>query len=501
MNLEKILSEKFGYTSFRPGQKEIIQMVLDGRDVFAMMPTGSGKSVCYQLPGYVMPGLVMIVSPLISLMEDQCASLRRLGEKKACALNSFLSPREKALVMERLSDARFLFISPEMLQKPAIIRRLERLAVSLFVVDEAHCISEWGHEFRPDYMRLAAIRKKIGSPPCLALTATADDFVREDIIRHLEMPECWRLIQSVDRKNIAFMVKKVDNIEEKVNTLTDIINSVKLPGIIYCSSREWTEKLTAIIRERLPLRAACYHGGMSGEDRLKIQRQFLAGELDVLCCTNAFGMGINKPDIRLIVHFHYPKHLNAYLQEIGRAGRDGEQSLAIMLYMESDDRIPFSLIEKEYPSEQLLRTILQRLDREGVPLDQERTMALMDEEGAGETAARFLWEQLSREKSRQMAVPYTALFSKCAALIKERRNRQLADLNQMRMWIREKGCRREAVLKNFHETIRDAPIFCCDACGVKLTDFACGSFSSRQIEKAPDISWEESLRQLLVADK
>ncbi|WKB37111.1 helicase-related protein [Terrilactibacillus sp. S3-3] len=276
---------------------------------------------------------------------------------------------------------------------------------------------------------------------------------------------------------------------------------MELPGLIYCASREWTEKLTELIRERLPLKAAFYHGGVSSEDRLKIQRQFLDDELDVLCCTNAFGMGINKPNIRLIVHFHYPKHLNAYLQEIGRAGRDGEKSLAIMLYMESDDRIPLSLIEKEYPSEQLLGTILKRLDREEVPLERERVMALMYEEGAGETATRFLWEQLTREKSRLMTVPYIALFSKCRNLIKERRNRQLADLSQMREWIREKGCRRAAILKFFNEPIQASPVLCCDACGVEPADFARKNGSLEQPGYHSAQSWEEVLKQLLIADK
>ncbi|RYL94860.1 ATP-dependent DNA helicase RecQ [Sporolactobacillus sp. THM7-4] len=489
-----VLRHVFGYDSFRPGQKRVISALLAHQDVFAMMPTGSGKSICYQIPGYLLPGLVLIVSPLLSLMEDQVVSLRRAGEKKVRALSSMLSFQERVRVLKHLDEFRFLFISPEMLQKPSVLSALQQVKVSLFVVDEAHCISQWGHEFRPDYMHLAEAREKMGSPVCLALTATADRRVREDIIGHLHLEKSKQVLESVDRPNIALVVRKVKNNAEKIKRLLALLRTAKWPAMVYCSSREWTEKLTEEIKSALDYRTAFYHGGMASEDRRKIQNQFLDGELDVLCCTNAFGMGINKSDVRLIVHFHYPAHLNAYLQEIGRAGRDGGQSLAVLYYSEEDDRLPVSLIDSNYPDETMLRNVLIRLDQGQLQTeDEHQFMTLLQSEGVTEVAARFILEQVKKKPDKK---PYLSTFDDCLRLVKERRARQLDDLSKMRRWIRGTDCRRKSCLHFFGEKLSWRPRLCCDRCGLEIKDF-----QRRETDRSGmcfELNWERRLRRLLI---
>ncbi|RYM05373.1 ATP-dependent DNA helicase RecQ [Sporolactobacillus sp. THM7-7] len=491
---ERVLKHTFGYDAFRPGQKPVVEALLSGEDVFAMMPTGSGKSICYQVPGYLLSGLVLVVSPLLSLMEDQMASLRRIGESKVRALNSMLHPKERSRVLRQLNALRFLFISPEMLRRPAVVSRLEETKLSLFVVDEAHCISQWGYEFRPDYLHLAEIRERIGAPICLALTATADRGVREDIIRHLRLENSRQFLQSVDRPNIAVAVHKVENDTVKTEQLLQLLGKVRLPGIIYCASRGWTQRLTDIIRNRLPLRTAFYHGGMLQEDRRKIQNQFLDGELDVLCCTNAFGMGINKPDVRLIVHFHYPRHMNAYLQEIGRAGRDGKQSLAVLYYSKEDDRLPLSFIDSDYPSPEMLKKILLCLDRREWRIEDERQfLSAAENEGASETAARFVWEQVGRKPP---GVSFLSILDDCLRKIGERKRRQLEDLAAMRSWISEEGCRRKAYLRLFDETLTVKPRLCCDRCGFPPEAFRREGRLGNRDDR--EISWESRLKRLLL---
>ncbi|WP_188801875.1 ATP-dependent DNA helicase RecQ [Sporolactobacillus putidus] len=328
----------------------------------------------------------------------------------------------------------------------------------------------------------------------LALTATADFRVRQDIIRHLHLHESEQLLQSVDRRNIALIVRKVEGSKEKIEQLLRLIEKVSLPGIVYCSSRDWTEKIAEIIRTRLNVRAAFYHGGMLAEDRRKIQNQFLDHELDVLCCTNAFGMGINKPDVRLVVHFHYPRSLNSYLQEIGRAARDGGQGLAVLYYSEEDDRLPAAFIESNYPTAALLRTVLSRMDRERLrPDDEERFMEIMTSAGAGETASRFILEQV---RTKREGTAYLSLMDQCLQLIRIRRTEQLEDLGKMRSWMSGKECRRASYLRFFDEKLSDKPPLCCDRCGAGIDDFQRDQSEMRS--PGPELNWEKRLSTLLV---
>lgn len=495
---ETVLHRRFHYSSFRNGQKEIISCLLQGSDVFAMLPTGGGKSLCYQIPGYILNGLVLIVSPLLSLMEDQTSALRAAGEHRVRSLNSMVHPQDQRQILDHLGELRFLYLSPEMLRRKRVTEALKRVRVSLFVIDEAHCVSQWGHEFRPDYLHLAGVRDALNHPVCLALTATADQKVKEDILHYLHLEKAQKVIMSVDRPNIAMMVIETDNTYKKTEKLLDVIRTVRLPGIVYCSSRNLTRQLADLISTKLHLRTAYYHGGMYPEDRRKIQNQFLEGRLDVLCCTSAFGMGINKPDIRLVIHYQYPGNLNAYLQETGRAARDGGQGLAVLLHAPEDDLLPVSMIESNYPPEALVRSVLDRISRGEInPLRHPVEFRnVVIQSGAGETAARFLADQL---QTAPQGIPVSRTLQEILRSIQSRKKTQYDDLAHMRAWIQSDHCRRAACLEYFGEKFSKQPDLCCDRCGITISDFA---DESRRIQTVrPEFNWKSRLAELLLKEK
>jgi ATP-dependent DNA helicase, RecQ family len=495
---EEVLRRRFHYQSFRKGQKEIIDCLLDGHDVFAMLPTGGGKSLCYEIPGYILSGLVLIVSPLLSLMEDQTNALRMTGETRVHALNSMVHPLERKRILNHLHGLRFLYLSPEMLRQHRVIDALKQVTVSLFVIDEAHCVSQWGHEFRPDYLHLAEIREKLDHPVCLALTATADHKVKEDICHYLRLEKACNVMMGVDRLNIAMLVIETKNNAEKAKELLGLLSTVRLPGIVYCSGRRLTEQLANLIETNLRLHTAFYHGGMNQEDRRKIQNQFLEGRLDVLCCTSAFGMGINKPDVRLVVHYQYPGNLNAYLQEIGRAARDGDQGLAVLFHAPEDDLLPVTLIENNYPPDPLVSYILSQVSGGRMnPSDQPiRFMNEVMQTGASETAARFLMEQLN---SMPEGITAAAAFPVIRRAIQSRRKTQYEDLDRMRAWISSDSCRRAACLKFFDEKLARKPDKCCDRCGAKISDFAGERREFKDVQ--PEHNWKKRLAALLRTDQ
>jgi ATP-dependent DNA helicase RecQ len=320
----------FGYEDFRGAQPEAIRALATGRDVLVLMPTGGGKSLCFQMPALVMPGLTIVVSPLISLMQDQVDALTRRGIP-ATFVNSTLAPGEAARRMGAVlrGEVKLLYVAPERFQSQNFRRVLPQLTVSLLAIDEAHCISEWGHDFRPSYLRLGEVRKALGVP-CIALTATATPAVREDIVVHLGLRRPVVLARGFDRHNLGWHVLAAKDEAHKDRLLIHTLRTHRGDGVacVYAPTRKKVDAIADLLNHR-GIRAAGYHAGASATDRHRLQEAFMHGDVPVIVATNAFGMGIDKPDVRLVVHFAMPATLESYYQEAGRGGRDGEHARCV----------------------------------------------------------------------------------------------------------------------------------------------------------------------------
>ena len=344
------LQRYFGHPAFRAGQEELVGTVLDGRDLLAVMPTGSGKSLGFQLPAVMLPGVTLVVSPLISLMKDQVDELNRRGIH-AAALHSQLTPdaRQEAIRLARRGEIRLLYVAPERFASELFGRLLRELPVARFVVDEAHCVSEWGHDFRPDYRRLREAvrecRRHDGGtrPPMAAFTATATPEVRDDIVELLGLTDPRVVVAGFDRPNIALHVRPVGGDTEKHQLLPRLIEAGR--GLVYASTRRKAEEAAETL-QTAGRKAAAYHAGLSDGERTRVQDAFADGSLSVVCATNAFGMGIDRPDVETVVHLDIPGSLEAYYQEIGRAGRDGRAATAILLWNYADVKTREFLIER-----------------------------------------------------------------------------------------------------------------------------------------------------------
>ncbi len=328
--LETLLEQHFGFTSFRPGQKELVQAVLDGRDALGILPTGSGKTLCYQLPALVLDGLCVVVEPLLALMDDQVARLQNAGQKQVVTLSSRLTPPDFQWLLHHLNQAKFLFVAPETLMRPDVLNALAALSINCFVIDEAHCIAQWGPDFRPAYLRLGEAIKRLHPRSCLALTATAPKRVQDAIVSELQLQAPEMVIASVDRPNIFLGVNQVANPAEKQVSGIELIQAVNAATIVYFDTKAQAETWAKALQQK-GVAADFYHAGLPSQQRELIQRRFMAGELQVICATSAFGMGIDKADVRLVMYTYAPESLEAYSQGIGRAGRDGENSASVVL--------------------------------------------------------------------------------------------------------------------------------------------------------------------------
>lgn len=336
MDIFEVLKRHFGYDSFRPNQEEIIRHVMAGHDALVLMPTGGGKSICYQIPALALPGITIVISPLLSLMKDQVETLKANGIE-AEALNSGNDSTADMLIRRKCLSGRvkLLYISPEKLlaEMGYLLRHLQ---ISLFAIDEAHCISQWGHDFRPEYTQLGVLRENFPDTPVMALTATADKITRHDIIEQLKLKDAREFIASFDRPNLSLSVKRGYKAAEKMHFILNFIKArPREAGIIYCLSRKTTEKLAADLRLR-GINAASYHAGMSTLERNQTQEYFKNDQLLVVCATIAFGMGIDKSNVRWVIHYNMPKSIESFYQEIGRAGRDGAPADTILFYSLAD---------------------------------------------------------------------------------------------------------------------------------------------------------------------
>jgi ATP-dependent DNA helicase RecQ len=343
-NWTEHLRRTFRLRQLRPGQREVIEAVLAGRDTLAIMPTGAGKSLCYQLPGLHTKGTTVVVSPLIALMKDQSDKLEERG-LEAAAVSSMLSARERREVLRRIRDTDFIFTTPEQLGDPAFVQKLRQSRVDLFVVDEAHCITQWGHDFRPAYLGLGAALRALGSPTLLALTATATPEVVEDIARQLGRPRLNVVNAGVYRPNLYFEVLQTVNEAEKKQALLEVVRSGGA-GIVYCATVRAAKSVHAWLREQgtAPL---LYHGRLPARERTANQDAFMSGAGETMVATNAFGMGIDRQDIRYVLHYQLPGSLEAYYQEAGRAGRDGADARCTLLYDHADRRVQLYFARKK----------------------------------------------------------------------------------------------------------------------------------------------------------
>lgn len=375
----RVLKSAFGYDAFRPGQETAVSAVLSGRDTVVVLPTGGGKSLCFQVPALVLPGLTVVVSPLISLMKDQVDALTARG-LPAAFINSTLSASQVSDRLARVDrgEIKLLYVAPERFDFGRTAERLRKAGVSLLAIDEAHCISQWGHDFRPSYLRVRKVREALGSPTTIALTATATPEVRRDIARQLGLENPETIITGFDRPNLHYYVVSTKNESEKEIRLVEILRRYEGLAVVYASTRRAVDELTNIL-ERARIPAAGYHAGLDDARRHEVQDAFMTERIRAIVATNAFGMGIDKPNVRLVIHYAMPGTLEAYYQEAGRAGRDGKHSDVFLLHSFPDRFTHEFFIKGSYPErnvvEQVYKALIAHSDREGFVADQPEDLA------------------------------------------------------------------------------------------------------------------------------
>lgn len=357
-DLLQILKSYWGYSSFRPRQEEIALHVLSNKDAVAILPTGGGKSLCFQVPALAREGICLVVSPLIALMKDQVQNLKKRSVP-ALLIHSGMGRQDVIRVLKNAQDPyfKFLYLSPERLETSLFLDYLPSLNINLIAVDESHCVSQWGYDFRPSYLRIAKLRDELPDIPVLALTASATPAVQQDIIEKLSLKDPLFFRQSFSRPNLSYSVFKADS---KRARLTEIISKVPGSGIVYCKSRKRTVEIAELLKLQ-GISATNYHAGLGGEERERRQEQWIKGEVRIMVCTNAFGMGIDKPDVRLVVHADVPDSLENYYQEAGRAGRDGEKSYAVLLYNDADLKELSLLHLHRFPNLEKIRAVYNSL--------------------------------------------------------------------------------------------------------------------------------------------
>lgn len=468
-DIRKVARESLGFDSLRPGQEQAIRSLLDGHDTLVVQPTGSGKSAIYQIAGLMIDGATVVVSPLIALQKDQVDAIEEQNGAEAVLVNSTQKIAEVRDVWQRIEggEIEYILLAPEQLRNEETLAKLKTANVSLFVVDEAHCISGWGHDFRPDYLNLGAVVEALGHPRVLALTATASPEVRAEIVQRLGMRKPKAFSQNFDRPNIYLRVDHFETEDAKREALIHRVRWAEKPGIVYVSTRKNTQELMdALVEEGVM--ALAYHGGMKAKEREEIQQRFMAGEAEVMVATNAFGMGVDKADIRFVYHYDVSDSLDAYYQEIGRAGRDGEKAEAVLFFRQQDigsqrfktsnGKLDTGTLEKiaevieEQPAD--AKEIAEEMDLS----ERKVTVAIhrLADAGAVETL-------LSGDVAVNDGVDLAEAAETAAEQHLEYEKMKRQRLDEMRDYADASSCRREILLRYFGDDFT-GPCGNCDAC-------------------------------------
>ncbi len=484
-NLNELLHAVFGFTQFRAGQEVVCRAAIEGRDLLLVMPTGAGKSLCYQLPAIARGGTALVISPLIALMEDQAAKLTALGLRVARIHSGLDRSAQRQACADYLQETlQFLFIAPERLRVPGFAEMLAKRKLALIAIDEAHCISQWGHDFRPDYRMLGeylpGLRGGDDPAPLVALTATATPSVQADILAQLGMVKPMKFIHGFRRDNLAIEVVELP-VPERAGTIASLLaDGTRRPAIVYAVSRKQAERLAQELSRKIP--AAAYHAGLDGETRERVQRAFQAGKLEVVVATIAFGMGIDKADIRTVIHAGLPATLEGYYQEIGRAGRDGAQSRTYLMHSYADQRTHDFFLNRDYPPVEHLNEIFRGLREEPRPVEEMRAASTLGEEEFDKALEKLEIHGGARVDFGGLVTKGGMGWKKTYSIQAQYRAEQFAKVLK---FTTSSECRMGALVRHFGD-VEDASKGCgicdvCDPAGAELRQFRHATVAEREM--------------------
>jgi ATP-dependent DNA helicase RecQ len=482
LDLNEALRTHFGYERFQPGQEEVIKRVLDGKDTLAILATGAGKSLCYQLPALMLPGTTVVVSPLIALMKDQIDMLAEAGISSTIALNSTLSDEEEISYLERVArgNLKLIYVTPERLEDESFVEVLKRLHVPLFVVDEAHCISQWGHDFRPAYLNLGRVIAALGKPTVLALTATATPAVREDIVTQLGIPHTKPIVRGFDRPNLVYEVARTATEADKLRVLKSKFSGplAGALGIIYTATIKNTYAVAEYCRTELGIEADVYHSKLQKAERERVHDRFMNEDVKIVIATNAFGLGIDKPNIRFVIHYDLPGSVEAYTQEAGRAGRDGIESTCLLLYRQSDTRVQNYFLTGKYPDVEEVQKVFGTLQYFE---SQDNGVSLSDLRKISQLPLTKLKVILALLKKGGFIANVTKSTYGLAPLLKQskglalnlasyetKRSYDQSKLQMILQYCETRSCRRKFILNYFGEDYDQQNCGACDNCRAQI---------------------------------